>query len=263
MDILGFSSIKTEEARTTYNTDSACAWVSRANRKCRQLSRKRKLSFLAHDSALRPASPYTHTHATGSVPIWRKTLVICIKENREEGEREEKKKTFFFCIRITPRLLRIPLHSAFLFFWSLITIISRTAAEGEEEENWQCRNRQFSRGSQKEEEEKMAVEENNPCEKGRDERKRNNDREKKWPFQYYYHYSSAGEIRDDVGRLHLPFGGSTKRHTQLEPHFIGIWSSRVRRSLSLSPKKKNKFRKRRSWANERWTKCWTASKRRP
>ena len=95
MDILGFSSIKTEEARTTYNTDSACAWVSRANRKCRQLSRKRKLSFLAHDSALRPASPYTHTHATGSVPIWRKTLVICIKENREEGEREREKKRLF------------------------------------------------------------------------------------------------------------------------------------------------------------------------
>ena len=131
-----------------------------------------KTQFLG--TRLGPTPRFTvHTHATGSVPIWRKTLVICIKENREEGgEREEKKKDFFFCIRITPRLLRIPLHSAFLFFWSLITIISRTAAEGEEEENWQCRNRQFSRGSQKEKEEKMAVEENNPCEKGRDEREK-------------------------------------------------------------------------------------------
>ena len=38
---------------------------------------------------------HTHTHATGSVPIWRKTLVICIKENREEGEREREKKRLF------------------------------------------------------------------------------------------------------------------------------------------------------------------------
>lgn len=41
----------------------------------------------------------------------------------------------------------------------------------------------------------------------------------KWPFQYE-------DERDDVddSTSHL-LGPHTKRHTQLEPHFIGIWSA--------------------------------------